>query len=102
MDSPTSHYELSFVLLTYALALCNAGTATVQALGQYERDLGVSESERKRCDEQINAAADMLCRAAGVMKYLAETVIPEWEASGSGLRGRPPEITREVASALSR
>lgn len=97
-----SHYELAFVLLTYALALCNAGTATVQSLGQYERDLGVSEAERKRCDEHINAAADMLCRAAGILRYLAETVIPEWEASASDLRGRPPEVTREVASALSR
>lgn len=100
MDS--SNYELSFVLLTYALALCNAATSTVQNLGQYERDLGVSEAERKRGDEQINAAADMLCRAAGILKYLAETIIPEWEASGSDLRGRPPEVTREVASALSR
>lgn len=74
----------------------------MQTLGQYERDLSVSEAERKRGDEQINSAADLLCRAAGILKYLAETIIPEWEASGSDLRGRPPEVTREVASALSR
>lgn len=88
--------------MAYALALCNAATSTVHNIGQYERDLSVSEAERKRGDEHINSAADMLCRAAGILRYLAETVIPDWEASGSDLRGRPPEVTREVASALSR
>ena len=74
----------------------------VLTLGPYERDPGTSEADRKRADEQINAAADTLCRAAGVLKYLSETVIPDWEASGSDTRGRPPEATREVTSSLSK
>lgn len=100
--STCSRYELSFVLLTYALALSNSATAAVQALGTYERDASVSEGQRKRSDEQINMAADTLCRAAGVLKYLSEVVIPDWEALTPDLRGRPPEITKDVTMALSK
>lgn len=100
--SAGSHYELVFSLLTYALALSNQATSLVLSLGQYERDAGTTEADRKRGDEQINAAAETLCRAAGVLKYLSETAIPDWEGSGSEMRGRPPETTREVASALSK
>lgn len=97
-----SHYELVFCLLTYALALSNQATTIVLALGQYERDPGTAEADRKRGDEQINAAAETLCRAAGILKYLSEVAIPEWEGSGAEMRGRPPETTREVATALSK
>jgi len=95
-------YELAFVLLTYALALSNSATVAVQALGTYERDASVSEAQRKRMDEQVNAAAETLCRAAGVLKYLSETVIPDWEALTPDLRERPPEVTGDVTLALSK
>jgi len=74
----------------------------VYTLGIYERDLGVSEAERKRGDDQINSAADTLCKAAGVFKHLAEVVIPEWEASPASPKTRPPELTRDVTAALAK
>lgn len=98
-----SQYELVFVLLTYALALANHATTLVHNLGTYERDASVSEQERKRNDEQVNLAAETLCRAAGVLHHLSEVVIPAWEGSAMvDLRSRPPEATREVTSALSK
>ncbi|CAD6570078.1 MAG: hypothetical protein CYPHOPRED_003733 [Cyphobasidiales sp. Tagirdzhanova-0007] len=95
-------YELCFVILTYALALSNISTSSVYVLGTYERDPGVSELQRKKGDEQINSAADTLCRAAGVLQYLSETLIPQLEASPGDLKDRPSEITREVAGAVSK
>lgn len=74
----------------------------MQSVGQYERDASTSDSDRKSGDEKINSAADTLCKAAGLLKYLSQTVIPQWEASSLDLRARPPDITREVTDALSK
>ncbi|KAL7008100.1 hypothetical protein EMMF5_002282 [Cystobasidiomycetes sp. EMM_F5] len=96
------HFELCFVLLSYALALSNLATSTAQSTGQYERHANTSDADRKRGDERINAAADLLCQAAGVLKYLSETAIPRWESAAGGLKARTPELTKEVSSALSK
>ena len=56
-------------------------------------------------DETINSAAEMLCRAAGVMLHCEEVVIPRWEAAvGTEILslGRPIEMTREGCRAFGK
>ncbi|GAA5989650.1 hypothetical protein JCM10908_000573 [Rhodotorula pacifica] len=101
---PSLHAELTATLLAYALCLANQASSLVASLGSYEISSSVSSSAIGVHDETINTAADTLCRASGVLMYLAETVIPRWEAAvgTEALRARPVEMTREVTTALAK
>ncbi|BGP32012.1 hypothetical protein JCM10296v2_003791 [Rhodotorula toruloides] len=101
---PSLHAELAGTLLSYALCLSNQASALVASLGSYEISSSVSSSAIKVHDETINQAADVLCRASGVLLHLAEVVVPRWEAAvgTEALRARPVEMTREVCTALGK
>ncbi|KZO98781.1 hypothetical protein CALVIDRAFT_478004 [Calocera viscosa TUFC12733] len=97
------YYELCFTLLTYAYGLGDLAHASVTSLGLYEQEGYVSEAERKEKDEQLNFAARTLCRAAGVFKYIPDTILPEWakvNAASSKGKDRPPDLSPEVLTAL--
>ncbi|KWU41353.1 hypothetical protein RHOSPDRAFT_12399, partial [Rhodotorula sp. JG-1b] len=98
------HAELTATLLAYALCLANQASSLVASLGSYEISKSVSSAAIAVHDETINSAAATLCRASGVLTYLAETVIPRWEAAvgTEALKSRPVEMTREVATALAK
>lgn len=98
------HAELAGTLLSYALCLSNQASALVASLGSYEISASVSSSAIKVHDETINQAADVLCRASGILLHLAEVVVPRWEAAvgTEALRARPVEMTREVCTALGK
>ncbi|KAM0787598.1 hypothetical protein ACM66B_003666 [Microbotryomycetes sp. NB124-2] len=97
------HAELAATLLAHAICLANHAAVLVSSLGAYETSSTVSTSALKAHDETVNVAADMLCRASGVLTHLAEVVIPRWEtAVGEEWRRRPVEFTREVATALAK
>ncbi|GAA5851574.1 hypothetical protein JCM5353_008966 [Sporobolomyces roseus] len=101
---PSFHFELTATLLSYAICLANASATLVSSLGSYEISSSVSSSAISVHDETVNQAAEMLCRASGVFLYLAETVIPRWEAAVGveSLKARPVEFTRDAATALSK
>lgn len=62
-----------------------------------------SSATLKQHDESINSAAELLCRASGILSYLSETVIPRWESAvGEDIKGRPIELSRDVVTALSK
>ncbi|KAG8732307.1 hypothetical protein FRC12_019337 [Ceratobasidium sp. 428] len=97
------HAELAFILLTTAYALSNLSAASVASLGTYERDRALPDSDRRAKDEKLTFAIKLLCRAAGIFTYVAQVVIPEWSkspAAGSG--ARPPDLTKDVVSALAK
>ena len=97
------HYELVSTLLTYALGLSNFAAATVSSLGSFERDRSISTEERKAKDERLRWSADTLSRAAGVLEYLSEELIPKWKNQcGGGVGQRVPELTSEGLRALSK
>jgi hypothetical protein len=92
-------------LLTYAFALSNLARHTVLSLGRYEHDRAITDSDRKIKDEKLNVAVNFLCRASGVYTYIADTVLPEWETNRAGGPPgfeKPPELSREVNSALAK
>ena len=99
---PSLHADLAFTLLTYAFVLSNLARSTVASLGNYEVERAISDAERKTKDEKLNFAVTLLCRASGVFKHLSETVLPEWEKSGSIPQTRPPDVTQQVTNALSK
>ncbi|GAA5861686.1 hypothetical protein JCM3774_002670 [Rhodotorula dairenensis] len=101
---PSLHAELTATLLAYALCLANQAASLVASLGSYEISASVSASAIAAHDETINHAADTLCRASGVLMYLAETVVPRWEAAvgQEALKSRPVEMTRQVTTALAK
>ncbi|KAM0747643.1 hypothetical protein T439DRAFT_343975, partial [Meredithblackwellia eburnea MCA 4105] len=112
---PSLHYELSTTLYLYSLLLSNRSTTLVSTLGLYETSRSLSTAEQKAHDETINQAAEMLCRAAGVLGYLGETVLPRWEnavgSEGMGKRGAGGpgkgrkglvELERETVEAVSK
>lgn len=81
----------------------NRAATLVASLGSYETSASVSTAGVDSHSETINSAAEILCRASGVLRYLAEVQIPTWELSvGDSIRSRPVELTRSVVSALSR
>lgn len=95
--------DLAFSLTTYAFALCNLARANVAALGAYEHERTLSETERKAKDDKLNFAVTLLCKASGVFQHLADVVVAEWETSAAGASSqRPTELTREVALALAK
>ncbi|GAA5944523.1 hypothetical protein JCM1841_007049 [Sporobolomyces salmonicolor] len=101
---PSLHFELTATLLSHAICLSNASATLVASLGSYEIASSVSSSSIKVHDETVNQAAEMLCRASGVLTHLAEIVIPGWEATvgQESLRARPIEVTRDAAIALAK
>ena len=95
--------DLAFTLLTYAFTLSNLARTNVESLGDYEHARATTEAERKLKDEKIQSAVMLLRKASGVFKHLGEVVIPEWErVAGPGTASRPPEMTQEVTTALSK
>jgi hypothetical protein len=104
LSLPTLPSELIFTLLTYAFALSNLARLNVVALGEYERERGVSDVERKAKDEKLGFAVTLLCKASGIFEHVSTTVLssaeqtPGWQPG----RARPPELSKEVASALSK
>lgn len=99
---PSLQADLAFTLLTYAFALSNLARSTVGTLGNYERERAISDIERKAKDERLNFAVTLLCRASGVFRHVSERVLPEWAKYGSSEAARPPDVTQEVTSALSK
>ncbi|GAA6059255.1 hypothetical protein JCM10212_006648 [Sporobolomyces blumeae] len=101
---PSFHFELAATLLTYAICLSNAAANLVASLGSYEIASSVSSSSISVHDETVNQAADMLCRASGILEHLAQVVVPRWECAVGleSLRARPVEFTRDAATALSK
>lgn len=96
--------ELIFTLLTYGFALSNLARLNVVALGAYERERGISDVERKMKDEKLGFAVTLLCKASGIFEHVGTTVLsgaeqtPGWNTGNA----RPPELSKEVASALSK
>ena len=103
-DVTSLHADLAFTILTYGFALSNLALSTVASLGSYERERAISDVERRAKDEKLNFAVTLLCRASGIFRHLSEVVLPEWErhANGSSPLSRPPDVTIEVTSALSK
>jgi hypothetical protein len=105
LSFPGFHADLAFALLTYAFALSNLARHTVLSLGRYEYERAISDFERKVKDEKLNVAVTFLCRASGIYTYIGDTVLSEWEMHrGGGPTGfeKPPELSREVNSALAK
>lgn len=82
----------------------NLAYSIVTSVGIYEHDRAISDADRKAKDEKLNVALDFLCRASGIFTYISNTVIPEWETNRTGPPGpqRPPDVSREVNSALAK
>ncbi len=95
------HYELAWVLVTYALALANFAAATVHGLGAFERDRSLSAEDRRAKDERLRWGADTLCRASGVLVYVSEELLPQWR-DAAGVVDIPPDLTGEATLALSK
>ncbi|CBQ69211.1 conserved hypothetical protein [Sporisorium reilianum SRZ2] len=102
VDLPGLYYELASTLLTYALALSNFAAATVAALGSYERDRTTSADARKLKDDRLRWAADTLCRAAGILLYLSQELLPKWRDHVGRVERLPLDLTTEATLALSK
>lgn len=109
LNLPSLYAELASTLLTYAFALSNLARSSVSSLGQYERERGISDIERKAKDEKLNFAVSLLCRASGIFSHISERVLVDWDkhdlsttASTSNVSSRPPDLSREVTSALAK
>jgi len=102
--SGRSHFELAATLLAHALSLSNHAATLVASLGSYETLASTSTPALAAHDTTLNSAAEMFCRAAGVLAHLADVVIPRWEAAvgDDGLKGRPVEFGRDVVTGLSK
>lgn len=103
---PGIHADYAFSLLTYAFALSDLSYSTVLSLGTYEHDRAISDTERRTKDEQLNVAVGFLCKASGIFSFISDSVLPEWQinrAGGPPIRfNKPPELSREVVTALAR
>ncbi|KAH7888890.1 BRO1-like domain-containing protein [Phlebopus sp. FC_14] len=103
LSLPSLHADLASSILTYGMALSNFARSTVRSLGTYERERAISDKERKEKDSQLEVAVKLLCRASGVFQFLCDDVLVEWEkAEGGGGWTRPPDLSREVNSALAK
>lgn len=77
----------------------------VDSLGSYEQDRAVSNETRQSKDKELNVAVDFLCKASGIFAHVADTVLPAWDVNrtdGPPGFNRPPELIREVNTALSK
>ncbi|KAI9457413.1 hypothetical protein F5148DRAFT_1222448 [Russula earlei] len=104
LSLPSLPSDLIFTLLTYGFALSNLARLNAVALGAYERERGISDVERKAKDEKLGFAVTLLCRASGLFEHVSTTVIPcaEQTPGWHTGRARPPELSKEVALALSK
>jgi hypothetical protein len=105
LSIPRLHTDYIFSLLTYAFALSNLAFSVVLSLGDYEHEAAISDSERKSKDEKLNHAVTFLTKASGLFTFVSDSALPDWEKSqGSVAPGfvRPPELMREVNTALSK
>ncbi|KAI8098599.1 uncharacterized protein BX664DRAFT_255273 [Halteromyces radiatus] len=82
------HYELIFVLMTYAYTRSLQGNEYLQALQSNGADMS----------NVYNKTADALNTAASVFLFVADQVIPKWTPSDT----RPVETIRETSVALSK
>lgn len=104
LSLPSLSAELVFTLTTYGFALSNLARLNVVALGSYERERGISGVERKAKDEKLGFAVAQFCKASGLFQHISTVVLPDAEQTPSwkDVRTRPPELSKEVASALSK
>nr|CDI55258.1 conserved hypothetical protein [Melanopsichium pennsylvanicum 4] len=102
IDLAGLHYELCFTLLTYALTLSNFAAATVASLGCYETDRNISSADRKQKDDRLKWSADTLCRAAGILLYLSQDLLPKWRDAVGSVQGLPLDLTSEATLGLSK
>ncbi len=74
------------------------------ALGSYERERGISDIERKAKDEKLGFAVAQFCKASGLFEHISTVALSDAEQTPSwkNIRARPPELSKEVASALSK
>lgn len=72
------------------------------SLGAYERNRAISDAERKAKDDQLNIAADLLCRASGIFSHISDSVLQEWDCVSITPFTRPPDLSREVNTALAK
>lgn len=87
--------------MTLGLVLYNLAERQVSSLGNYESQRQTSENERKRLDELINSAADMLCRASGVFGFISQTLLPERERRVGSSSSLPIDLSQEMTGALA-
>ena len=101
VNVPSLYAELAFTLLTYGFALSNLASTTTGALGAYEYE-HMPDADRRTKDERLAFAVKLLCRAAGVFAHIAHAVVPAWDkARPDARKTRPPDVTADVALALS-
>jgi hypothetical protein len=118
---PAFGSELVMTLTSYASALSNLAYDTLRDplasrnTGMRDRQPMTSSTEDRRKIDKMVQAADMLCRASGVFDYVAQTVLPLWEARiadstngksgafrmGKGKAKMPGEFSRDVQRALA-
>jgi len=100
------HADLASSVLTYAFALSNLARSTVISLGMYEYERSIADIERRAKDEKLSFAVTLLCRASGAFEHLSERILMDWDrALETGLDAgnvRPPDLRREVCSALAK
>ncbi|KAJ7366650.1 BRO1 domain-containing protein [Mycena albidolilacea] len=105
LSLPSLDADYAYSLLTYAFALSNLARAKISSLGTYEHDRAISDADRKAKDSQLTVAADLLCRTSGIFSYISETVLGDWESTSSVASSaftKPPDLSREVNSALAK
>lgn len=80
----------------------------VAAVGNYEAERGISDSDRRAKDEKIGFAVTLLCKSAGVFEFIAKEVMSDWDAAKARAHGlgmncpNVPELSREVLIGLSK
>ncbi|KAH9069792.1 hypothetical protein EDB83DRAFT_2262514 [Lactarius deliciosus] len=104
LSLPSLSAELVFTLVTYGFALSNLARLNVAALGSYERERGISDVERKAKDEKLGFAVAQFCKASGIFEHVSTVALSDAEQTPSwkNIRARPPELSKEVTSALSK
>lgn len=108
LSLPSLYADLASSLLTNAFALSNLARLIVTSLGAYERDPGISDTERKAKDEKLNFAVLLLCRASGLFQHISDHVLVQWDQPGiydedkPAVTHRPPDMSVEVNAALSK
>ncbi|ORX47424.1 hypothetical protein DM01DRAFT_1339055 [Hesseltinella vesiculosa] len=94
------HYELMFVLLTYAYATSLQGSEYVRTLQQMQPDSPTAPMPTNSPLATLyNKAADSLNTAASVFLHVADQVIPSYKLAN---KDSPVETLRDVSVALSK
>lgn len=82
LNLPSFMSELHFTLLTYVFALSNLASSIALSTGtggSYELSNTLSSTERKAKDESIGQAADLLCRAVGILDWIGLNLLSDFE-----------------------